>query len=180
MSAPYRSKGPTVFELLEDLEAAGRSRSAACTELSNMIRDRAVALFDFHRPAASDEWLIGGACEMIGSFRLNAPPPLWTTYFKQVFVDRAQFEAAAGIQRNQEAHAAANGAERAKTARPPTANQRALLDAIKECFPQGVPKDVDMPNGAVSNTLASWLKVHRPAVAKMSDKTILRAAGRAR
>jgi hypothetical protein len=68
----------------------------------------------------------------------------------------------------------------AKPAKRLSPKQRALRDAIRACFPDDVPDDVEMPNGPLTATLASWLKVHRPAVAMMSDKTILRAVGRAR
>lgn len=57
---------------------------------------------------------------------------------------------------------------------------RAAQEAIKACFPDGVPDIIEMPNGAVAAKLEAWLKMHRPAVAKMSDKTLLRAAGRAK
>ncbi|MGY3358830.1 hypothetical protein ACVWZK_005493 [Bradyrhizobium sp. GM0.4] len=60
------------------------------------------------------------------------------------------------------------------------AQGRAAQEAIKACFPDGMPDVLEMPNGAVAAKLAVWLKMHRPAVAKMSDKTLLRAAGRAK
>ncbi|TYL87801.1 hypothetical protein [Bradyrhizobium cytisi] len=60
------------------------------------------------------------------------------------------------------------------------AQGRAAEEAIKACFPMGVPDVLEMPNGAVAAKLSAWLKAHRPAAAKMSDKTILRAAGRAK
>jgi hypothetical protein len=59
------------------------------------------------------------------------------------------------------------------------AKQRAAREAIAACFPGGVPTDVEMPNGRLCATVAAWLKTHRPAVAGMNDRTILRAAGRA-
>jgi hypothetical protein len=59
------------------------------------------------------------------------------------------------------------------------AKQKAAHDAIRACFPEGPPAATVLPNGPFCTQISVWLKAHRPALAKMNDKTILRAAGRA-
>lgn len=55
----------------------------------------------------------------------------------------------------------------------------AAEDAVKACYPKGVPDAVEVPDGPLCKEIAGWLRANRPALANMSDKTILRAAGRA-
>jgi hypothetical protein len=181
MNGPYRTPSPTIFDLIEELEAAGRTRSAACTELNYMIRDDAVTLLDFHQPRQSPEWLVQLATTLIDAVRMNSQsvPYLSVDYFKKVFVDRAQFEAAAGIQQPVLISATSNEGEKMNT--PATRIRgHAAAEAIKACFPQGVPAMVDLPNGQLCTQVAAWLAANYPAVAKMHDRTILRAAGRAK
>jgi hypothetical protein len=66
---------------------------------------------------------------------------------------------------------------------PPRANgtkrgPRAVAqEAIKACFPeQG--GDVDLPDGPFLKQVFGWLENKRPAFASMSNRTVLRAAGR--
>jgi hypothetical protein len=52
-------------------------------------------------------------------------------------------------------------------------------EAIKACFPeQG--GDVDLPDGPFLKRIFGWLEKERPAFASMSNRTVLRAAGRAK
>jgi hypothetical protein len=63
-----------------------------------------------------------------------------------------------------------NGAKRPR-------KRGAAEEAVKACFPKGVPNDVEMPDGPLCAVLSAWLKTKYPAL-PMHDKTILRAAGR--
>jgi hypothetical protein len=100
------------MEMVEELEATGRTADAACTELRNMIRDGAVTLLDFHEPPQTDNWLIEGALlildayrQMLSDFRekrrpagAGALPYGYPEYFSDgVVALRAQFERAAGL-----------------------------------------------------------------------------------
>jgi hypothetical protein len=65
----------------------------------------------------------------------------------------------------------ANGAKRQPRA--------VAQEAIKACFPeQG--GDVDLPDGPFLKRIFGWLEKERPAFASISNRTVLRAAGRAK
>jgi hypothetical protein len=106
MTATYKTPFPSILEMLDQLEAAGRTEDEAHTELRNMIRDGAVTLLDFHDPPNSKEWLIEGAILLIETLRrrqlidptAGALPFGYPDYFRDgVFGVRAQFEQAAGL-----------------------------------------------------------------------------------
>jgi hypothetical protein len=106
MTATYKTPFPSILEMLDQLEAAGRTEDEAHTELRNMIRDGAVTLLDFHDPPNSKEWLIAGAILLIETLQrrqsidptAGALPFGYPDYFRDgVFAVRDQFEKAAGL-----------------------------------------------------------------------------------
>jgi hypothetical protein len=190
MNAPYKNLRPSIYEKLDEIVADGRTRQAACTELKSMIRDRAVILFDPHNPAATDDWLREAAFTLIDAVRQNSltTPLGFREYFEKVdVIDWAELdkavaaaisaeEPAADIKRTQEEPATSSEPETAKRLPP---KQGAALEAIKACFPDGVPDVTEIPNKPFCAQIFAWLKVHRPKI-EMDSITILRAAGRAK
>jgi hypothetical protein len=175
MNAPYQAPPPNIAGMLDELVAAGRSMPAACTELRHLIRTRAVKLQDCNQPMQTDDALIERAVSWIDAFRRNAQLAPWNEYLRdEVFADRAQFEAVAGIKHTQEEPAASIEPETAKRLPP---KRGAALEAIKACFPDGVPDVTAIPNGPFCIQIFAWLKVHRPKI-EMDNITVLRTAGR--
>ena len=72
---------------------------------------------------------------------------------------------------------AAEPAPSANGAKRPPVKRGAAVEAINACFPNGVPDEVEMPDGPLCAVLSPWLKTNYPAL-PMHDKTILRAVGR--
>jgi hypothetical protein len=58
----------------------------------------------------------------------------------------------------------------------PLGKEEAARRAVAACYPQGVPADVQ--NGPLRGALAGWLKLNLPNMPKISETTLMRAAGR--
>jgi hypothetical protein len=91
---------------------------------------------------------------------------------------------AAGIRSSEKEPAAAQASisetQPAAPAKRMSAKQRAAHEAIKACFPEDLPNDSDLPNKLFLKQVAKWLTDNRKAFAGMSNRTILRVAGRAK
>jgi hypothetical protein len=184
----YRARRLSVVDMLEVLMAHGKTAHGAGQEIRRAIEDGAVILWRIQGSALSAEDSIRAArdIERIASAyaafrrgeRIGQSQVAWQQYLCETYSDREKFEETFGLTNQIKPSQTVTG--RAEAAAEPSSkpqHQRRRAQAIlKELYGDQIPTRIELADKALIRQVAEALPKDRP----ISEKTILRAAGRRR